>query len=447
LRGAPFGSASRFHYHGKRRALVCWDEAFSFNRPVVLNADTVVALSEAMRRQSNEAATALKRWSVDVDTLTGLCAVPDFEGMGVDFIRLEDDVGDRDELVSQVKALAVISGDRGFITRQGAATSLVTHYPEIPSSLMPVLVTDASAKVNPCYTQMARKVSVRWLKDASKTYRNLSLRIVNTAASRSVYRNPKTTQGRDLLDMAARYIASVPAGEKVLVIGYRGWFNMKGVEETNLEEALKKRLKPEDSDRMAYLTWGRHTATNDHKDVKHILLLGLNFIPKAAGHAASGAALDFNLKDEHPTEDQIKDMQRGMLMDATLQALLRGNARNGVDGDCDVMEVVIPQSRRNGLTEQEYHTMFPEAVIVRDHELMPETALPGRLKNLAGIIEMRLDAGETEMSNQSLYEELRMSKQQFGALVKKPEWQAHIAALGLQPQPLKGRAMGLRLVA
>jgi hypothetical protein len=100
---------------------------------------------------------------------------------------------------------------------------------------------------------------------------------------------------------------------------------------------------------MAYLTWGRHTATNDHKDVKHILLLGLNFTPKAAGHAASGAALDFNLKDEHPTEEQINDMQRGMLMDATLQALLRGNARNGVDGDCGLMEVIIPQSKRNGL--------------------------------------------------------------------------------------------------
>jgi hypothetical protein len=65
--------------------------------------------------------------------------------------------------------------------------------------------------------------------------------------------------------------------------------------------------------------------------------------------------------------------------------------------------------------------MFPEAVVVLDRELMPEEALPGRLKDLAGIIEGRLDAGETEMSNQSLYEELRMSKQQFGALVKKPE--------------------------
>lgn len=121
----------------------------------------------------------------------------------MDFGRLEDDVGDRDELVTQVKALAVISGGAGFVSCQGAAAALVTHYREIPRSLLPVVVTDASAKVNASYRQMARKVPVRWLQDAPKTYRNLTLRVVGTAASRSVYRDPKTTRGRDLVAMGA----------------------------------------------------------------------------------------------------------------------------------------------------------------------------------------------------------------------------------------------------
>jgi hypothetical protein len=66
---------------------------------------------------------------------------------------------------------------------------------------------------------------------------------------------------------------------------------------------------------------------------------------------------------------------------------------------------------------------------------------------LAGIIERRLAAGETEMTNTSLYEKLQMSRKNFSDLVKKPEWQAYVVALGLQPQTLRGRAMGLRLVA
>jgi hypothetical protein len=153
--------------------------------------------------------------------------VPNFEGLGIDFSRLEDAVGGDDGLVAQVKALAVVSGNNGFITRHGAAVALITHYPEIPSSLMPVVVTDASAKVNASYTQMASSVPMVWLKDAPKTYRNLSIRLINLAASRSVYRDMKSTRGRDLLDMVVRYIETVPAGKHILVVGYKGHFRMK----------------------------------------------------------------------------------------------------------------------------------------------------------------------------------------------------------------------------
>lgn len=312
---------------------------------------------------------------------------------------------------------------------------------------MPVVVTDASAKVNASYAQMARKVPVKWLVDAPKTYRNMALRIVPAAASRSVYRDTKTTRGRDLLDMAARYVATIPADEDVLVVGYKGRFRMKGVEQTELDKALLARLKPEDQARVRWLTWGTHTATNDHKDVRRVLLLGLNFVPRAAGHAASGAALDLDLKRDHPTEDQIREIQAGMLMDSTLQAVLRGNARMGVDGDCGQMEVVIPQTKQSGLSADQYRLMFPEVCLTEDHVLMPPVPLKGRLKELSGVVLRRLEAGETEMSNQSLYEELGMQKTNFSALVRKPEWQAYVSNLGLRPQPLKGRAMGLRLVA
>jgi len=49
--------------------------------------------------------------------------------------------------------------------------------------------------------------------------------------------------------------------------------------------------------------------------------------------------------------------------------------------------------------------MFPGVVIVQDRDLMPQQLLKGRLKELAGILARRLAAGETEMTNQSLYDE------------------------------------------
>ena len=39
-----------------------------------------------------------------------------------------------------------------------------------------------------------------------------------------------------------------------------------------------------------------------------------------------------------------------------------------------------------------------------------------------------------------------VDRSNFGALIRKPEWQARVAQRGLQPQPLPGRVMGLRRV-
>ena len=52
-------------------------------------------------------------------------------------------------------------------------------------------------------------------------------------------------------------------------------------------------------------------------------------------------------------------------------------------------------------------------------------------------------AGDTEISNQSLYESMGMDRRDFTALTRKPEWHAHIANLGLASQRRgKGRGMG-----
>lgn len=42
--------------------------------------------------------------------------------------------------------------------------------------------------------------------------------------------------------------------------------------------------------------------------------------------------------------------------------------------------------------------------------------------------------------------EMGIDRSNFGRLIKKPEWKAFIADLGLNPQPLAGKTMWLRLV-
>lgn len=450
-----FDDATRYFYRGGRRDVIAWDEALAFNRPVMLDGDTIGGLAKAMGRQSPAARIALIEWQLTLaKSKPGQCAVPDFKALGVDFHRLEDDAGDHDELVAQAKALGIISGGEGWVIRDNTqASTMVTHVPEIPDSLLPVVVTDASAARgvhHASYAQMQTNRRVIYLQEAGKTYRNLTLRIVPTAASRSVYRDKAGHKGRDLIDMAVRYIRSVAPAE-VLVISYKTWLVMRGVEERTISAAINARLTEEERQRVRHATYGSHTATNDHKHVRHVLLMGLNFVPPAATYATSGAALNKPMRTadpaDHPSEEQVNQMRIGMLRDTTMQALLRGHARMGVDGDCGEMEAVIPQVRQTGLTDADWRGMFPEAKIVGDRTLLPMKPLKGRLKALGEIVARRLAPGEKEMSNTSLYEEMRMAQPNFAVLAKKPEWQAHIARLGLNPQKLPGKVMGLRLIA
>ena len=450
-RTRDFNRTERYFYRGARRRVVMHDEAIAFNRPVVLDGDAVLKLAAALRRQSPDAVAALKRWSSDLEEHRGgLCAVPDFMALGVDFARLEQDA-DSDDQAAQARALSIISGEAGHVLRSNAkASNLVTYIPELPPSLLPVLVTDASAAAginHASYEQMRQTRPIIRLREAAKSYANLTLRIIPTAASRSTYRKPNSHEGRDLVEMIVRYVQSV-APAPALVVSYKAPMAIHGVQERTIREAVNARLTPAEQARTRHLTWGTHTATNAHTDVAHLVFAGLNFLPESAAYAASGAALSKPMNttaaDDHPSADQVKEMERGALRDSTLQAVLRGAARMGVDGDCGRQEVVLPQAPQTGLTDADLRGMFPGCRIVRDVTLMPPKPLKGNLKRLADAVQRRLEAGDWEMTDASLYGEVGIAKSNHGKLKAKPEWAAWLGSMGLHQAKLGGGLIGLR---
>lgn len=407
---ADFDSATRYHYQGQRRAVMVWDESIAFNRPVALDSDTVLGLAKALRRQSHEARDALLEWSLSLSRHPGgACVVPDFGSLGVDFTRLEQDA-ESDALMSQAKALGVISGGQGWVAKDNRATSaaVITHFPELPPSLLPLIVTDASAARgvhHASYDQMATQRRVVRLKEAPKSYGNLTIRTVPTAASRSTYLDRTSTKGRDLIDMAVSRIRAV-APEPVLVVSYKSRMAIKGVREWTIMEAINARLTDAERGRVRHLHWGAHTATNDFRDHRQVILTGLNFLPVTATHAASAAALNKPMRtadpSDHPSPEQVEAMRLGMLRDSTLQAILRGNARLSVEGDCGPMEALIFQTRQTGLSDADYRGMFPGVVLVEDRAMLPMKPLKGNLRRLAEIVQRRLEAGETETTDASL---------------------------------------------
>ena len=446
-----FDAATRFHYRGRRRPVVAWDEAFAFNRPVVLNPHNALRLMHAMANLAPDAARTLATWALEAKGAPeGMCQVPDFAELGVDWRALEDAVADDEEALAQAQALSVISGKAGYVVNDNRAGVLVSYTPELPQSLLPVIVTDASAAAgvhHASYEQMARTRRVLRLREAAKTYGNVTVRLIPVAASRSAYRDQTEAKGKALIEMAVAYVRRV-APAPVLIVSYRSRFTMKGVKERTIEDAVNARLEQSERDRVSHLTWGRHTATNEHRDVRHVLLMGLNFLPRAAAHAASGAALDRPMRSmdasDHPTTDQVEAMSLGTLRDATLQAILRGNARKAADGDCGPMEATIFESPQTGLSDADYRGMFPGATIVHDTSLLPAKPLRGRLKELAARVLGQFEAGHTEVAYAALATEMGMTARDVRKLISKPQWLEWLAASRLLPCRLAGGRGGVR---
>ncbi len=456
LRGqGDFNHLSRFHYRGQRRAVICWDEAYAMRRPVIINADTVGRLAGVIRRQSDVAAQALKRWAADLDVAPGgVCLVPDFEGLGVDFAILDNDCNDAEDLLDQAKALRDISGATGWVIRENlSGPVMVRHVPELPPSLLPVCVTDASAAAgvnHESYRQMEMSgLPIVRLREAEKTYANLSIRLVPTAASRSVFQDRKSTAGRDLIEMAVRYTREV-APEEVLIVSYkRTAYPLSNVSERTIAGAINARLTPEELGRVRHLTWGSHTASNDHAGVRHVLLLGLNFLPGSTTYADSAALQDKGMQTadpaDHPTTSDVDALRGARLRDSVLQAVLRGAARKGKDGDCGTMEAVIVQSTHLGLGRQDYLGMFPGAAIATDTVLMPQKALVGNLKRLAEEVSERLAGGATEVAYADVRGVMEMDTAQFRRLIQQDRWKVEMNVIGVISARLSGCRNGLRL--
>ena len=445
----------RFNYLGERRAVISWDEAMSFNRPVVLDPTKVAGLIDPML--AREAAEGTGKWGSASDCLYGwvkscielssgaTTALPDLTG----FITLDDlegAVGSDERLARVVQDLRVVNGESAKVLRSGDRAVVVTHFPEIPREILPVIVTDASAEVNVSYRMMRQRDIVRDLKPASKSYARMTIRVVPMTASRSAFTANQGKQARAVLDTVAEYIRSIP-GQEVLVIGYTNQFKMKGERHRRLGEALLDRFPSPEHSRIKGLTYGQHTSTNVYRDIRHVVLMGLNYTSDAVNVATTAAAQDLDLLTSNPSaEDIVDDMKDGMLMDHTLQAVLRGHGRLGANGQCGECEVVVIQTKSKGLTDAQWAKMFPDATLLHDKTLAPELPLSANMKALSAIIERRKAAGDIILPGTSLYGEMKISRQSYIKMVQKDAWQKHYKNLGLEVWTVSPKEKGYRVI-
>jgi hypothetical protein len=414
----PFEELDCYQFRGRPRSLRIWDESLLPAQPMTLRLDGINALMEPLRPIAPDLAERIDSLSTAVgDSAVGdLITVPQELAL-CQTERLR-------AALSPVQwenlgRLACLAGHQALLqncNRYGP--QLVAASRRLPGDFAPAIVLDASGRVRHTYRVWEQHGDnlVR-LPEAATDYANLTVHHWNRAANKEVLAD--TAARQSVLQVIADLINASPSDEEWLIIHHK----------TTGKSAVPKDLQAlvDHPDRLRFVHWGNHHGTNDYRQVRRVVVIGLWNYADAAYAAHHMAALP-RQEGLSVTKEQLDAIKAGEHQHHLLQAICRANVRNsayGMCGDCEVY--VIGRMKPELLTET-----FPGAAI-RDWQPI-QRSLKGRAADVAEEIERRFsDPSIINVPKRELWSAVGFSSnKQLANSLKRPDLQRWMANQGLQ---------------
>jgi hypothetical protein len=133
-----------------------------------------------------------------------------------------------------------------------------------------------------------------------------------------------------------------------------------------------------DPERLHFLNWGKHRASNDFRKIKHTVIIGANLYHPARYEAMTRAALDRPI-DVSVSKHEIQRTREGEVKQNFLQAAGRSAIRIANGDDCPVgctLWVIYSTHGGEKLSRDLLRQTFPNA-IVENWEPIPRPSLRG----------------------------------------------------------------------
>lgn len=379
--GRSFAEADKFHYLSRPRALRIWDESFLPAQPVTVRLDVLKGIPATIRLAHPKAAEGLDALTAFVESsetlrpiwLPRYLAIPHRPPTGLS--------GTQKQAWS---ALASILGREAVIlsdNRMGKVLASATT--PLPADFLPALVLDASGRVRETYQAMEDSgMALSRLPAPGRIYSRLTVHHWDRASSRSALNDPEAR--REILEGAASVINADPA-EEWLIVHHQARGDDKVLDELKAQVANPERLH--------FLNWGRHNATNAYRHVRRVMVLSLWHMTDAA-YTAHHIAASGRVPSQGLDRETLSRIAGGEHRHNLLQAICRANVRNGADGVCGYCEAyVIGKAGKD--TKALLAETFPGAAI-RDWRPFGAGELTGRSLDVAEEIRRRFAAGGTE---------------------------------------------------
>jgi hypothetical protein len=351
-----FGEVGDFNYHGQPRQVRIWDERLLPARDIHLSHLDIGGLyphlpsagerREALVRDLDELRVQLR----DAENRAVL-EVPDLASKhGVSGAELRKHLREKSSEVRELTTdLWHLFGIKAIVRHNGETERrLVSFRDNLPPDLAPLVILDASGRVSTTYERWEKhRGSLVRLKAGRKQYRNLTLHVWRIGGGASSF---ASNEGWALRRGGIVQTIKAKLSEPWLVVCHKK-------HEGKLRGAVMAELGWQAP--VTFIHWGRHRATNEHRDIANVILAGTQFLPPSAiegiGRAASGLAPGDGLL----TETEERDLVLGAQADIILQAVCRGAARRAVDGDCGPCNVYLIAHPRHGINIERLEEVFP----------------------------------------------------------------------------------------
>ncbi len=313
-----------WHYQEKPRAVRIWDEAILPAEAAVATEDSIEAFIRDLRaRGHTDAADRVEAWFQEVIRTRGAIEVPDF------MLAAFDDDDERLPADTPTARMLAIPG-REVRVRDDYDGKRALHYDELlPKNFAPLLVCDASGGLRAMYRAWEEhRGGLVPLPSGGKTYEGLTIHHWDHPAGMAAHRNVEKL--KEMALGAANVLTQVPDDEPVLFVVRKP---QKPFQDMRKYIAAVAQSLGIPRKRLAFTTWGRHMATNEFADIKHVCLVGV-LQPSVSVIEALLRGAGRMPADQDLTDKQIEAARLGEAAHQIFQAAGRGMLRKMEGGDC-----------------------------------------------------------------------------------------------------------------
>lgn len=364
---SEFWATESLYFNGQPRQFRVWDEEFLPGSPISLSINDALTTLKRIQSVSEELRNKIKAVFDEIESLPdkSVHTIPDY--MTETGTSLNDLLGSiahlrgksplADEIERSMEALSIISGRRVVVRRDhGNGNACVDYVDTLPHDLAPILVLDASGRrgVRTLYEDMEKKRRIITpLKSAPKSYRNLTIHVWRRGGGKSAW---QTTEGAtQMLDGIAAAILKIPK-EEWLIVHHKA-DPSRSI--PDIRSGLKKRLNLTTFNRVSFLNWGAHKATNKYAHIPNVVLAGTLFYRTSQYEARK--RLGAGLTPDYPniSDNEMKKFEIGESANDVLQAACRGAIRLSLGNTCPPSRLYLITAPAKGI-EKALPRIFPD---------------------------------------------------------------------------------------